>query len=82
MLLRGEGNAAGIVQEQRGAGPVAAFPFASLPGFLDYGGFSPPLSPNLSLTLLQTRGSPLTRVVCGDAKTLGLSGAGSTGPPL
>lgn len=34
MLLRGEGNAADIVQEQRGAGRAAAFPFASLPGFI------------------------------------------------
>lgn len=64
VLLRGEGDAADIGQEQRGAGRVAAFLFASLPSFLNSGGFSPPLCPALSLTLLQ---SPVTRAVCGDA---------------
>lgn len=37
--LWGEGNAAGIAQEQRGAGRVAAFLFASLPTFLNSGAF-------------------------------------------
>lgn len=68
VLLRGEGDAADIGQEQRGAGRVAAFLFASLPGFLNSGGFSPPLCPALSLTLLP---SPVTRAVCVGMQTRG-----------
>lgn len=68
MLLRGEGNSAAIVQEKRGAGRVAAFPFASLPGFLNSGAFSPLLSAALSLPLLQSPGFPLTRAGWGGCR--------------
>lgn len=57
MLLWGEGNAAGIVQEQRGAGPF------SLPRFPSSGGFSLPLFPALCLPLLRCPGSPLRRAL-------------------